>query len=139
MVATSANIGYTSTFGIEGGTPGTYDVVAEVVSITPPSFSREAIDATHLASPDRYKEFIAGMNEAGEASITLNFVPSATDALVAAFTATTGNYQITFPNDVTMEFSGFCMTYEIGEISNDKMTATATFKPSGAPTLTAAV
>tara|TARA_R110000824_G_scaffold111574_2_gene260199 strand:- start:374 stop:793 length:420 start_codon:yes stop_codon:yes gene_type:complete len=139
MAATSANIGYTSTFGIEGETPGTYAVVAEVVSITPPGFSREAIDATHLNSDDRYKEFIAGMNEAGEASITLNFVPSATDVLVAAFVATTGNYQITFPNGVTMEFGGFCMGYELGELSNDKMTATATFKPSGKPTLTAAV
>ena len=138
MPASSANIGYLSTFGIEGDTPGTFVVVAEVASITPPGFSRETVDVTHMTSPDRYKEFIAGMNEAGDATITLNFVPSATDALVAAFTATSGKYQITFPNDVTMTFSGIVTGYEIGELSTDKMTATMTIKPSGAPVLAAA-
>ena len=138
MAASSATIGYTSTFGIEGGTPGVYVPVAEVVSITPPGWTREAIDVTHLASDDGYKEFIAGMKEAGDASLTLNFVPSATDVLVTAFAASTGNYQIIFPNGVQLDFAGIVTQYEIGELSNEKMSATLTIKASGAPALVAA-
>lgn len=134
----NASIGYLATFGIESATPGTYDLVAEVVTITPPGYSREVVDVTHLTSPGKYKEFIAGFNEAGDATITLNFVPSATDALVTAFTAGTGKYQITFPNGVTMTFDGVVLSYEIGELSNEKMTATLTIKPSGQPALAAA-
>lgn len=131
----NADIGYGASFGIESATPDVFDIVAEVVSITPPGYSREAIDVTHLNSPGRYKEFIAGMNETGDASMTLNFVPSATDALVDAFTAGDGKYQITFPNGVTMTFSGFVLSYEIGEVSADKMSATLTIKPTGEPVL----
>jgi len=135
MPASAADIGFTTTFGIESATPGTYTLVAEVTKITPPGFSREAVEVTHLNSPDRFAEFIAGMNKAGPATIVLNLVPSATDALVTAFLATSGSYQITFPNAVTLTFSGFVLTYELDELSEEAMTATATFQPSGKPVL----
>ncbi len=131
----NANIGYDSTFGIESTTPDDYVVVAEVVSITPPAMQRDTIDVTHLKSPDSYKEFIAGLSEGGDASIGLNFVPSATDALVAAFDAGAGKFQITFPNGVTMTFEGIVTSYELGEISLDKMSATLTIKATGKPVL----
>ena len=139
MTETAADIGYDSAFGIEGETAGTYVAVAEVVGITPPGVSRDAVDATHLKSPDAYKEFIAGLKESGEASITLNFVPSSTDALYTAFDAKTGNYEITFPNGVMMRFSGFFTAYNPPELTAEgKMEATATIKATGKPTLHAA-
>lgn len=131
MPDTNADIGYDSTFGIESATPDVYDVVAEVVSIDPPARSRDTEEATHLKSPDGYKEFIAGLAEGGDASIGLNFVPSATDALVTAFEAKTGKFQITFPNAVTLTFSGIVTSYEIGEVVNSKMSATFTVKSTG--------
>ena len=138
MTETNADIGYDSSFGIEGATQGTYADVAEVTAINGFGFSRESIEATHLKSPDQYKEFIAGMKEGQPVTITLNYVPSETDSLVTAFEAKTGKYQITAPNGVMMRFSGFCTAYEVGELNTDKMTATATFQPSGKPTLHAA-
>ena len=138
MTTTNADIGYDSSFGIEGATPGEYTAVAEVTAINGFGFSRESVEATHLKSPDQYKEFIAGMKEAQPVTITLNYVPSESDALVTAFEAQTGKYQITAPNGVMMRFSGFCTEYEIGELNAEKMTATATFQPSGKPTMHAA-
>jgi hypothetical protein len=136
---TTADIGYNASFEIEGDTPGTYVAVAEVVAVTPPGVTREAVEATHLKSPDRYKEFIAGLKEAGEASLTLNFVPSATDALYTAFDDPDGKYQITFPNGVMLRFNGFFTAYNPPELTaGGKMEATATVKATGKPTLHAA-
>lgn len=138
MTETAADIGYDASFGIEGSVADTYEDVAEVVSITPPGMTRESVEATHLKSPDQFKEFIAGMMEGGEASLTLNFIPSATDVLYTAFSAKTGKYQITFPNGVMMRFKGFFTAYNPPELSGEKMEATATVRCSGKPTLHAA-
>jgi len=136
---TAANIGHGALFGIEGVTPGTYVTVAEVVSITPPGMSRDSVEATHLTSPGKWKEFIAGLKDAGEASFTLNFVPSATDAVFAAFNADSGKYQITMPGGVMMRFDGFFTGYTPPALApGDKMEASATIKVNGAPTLHAA-
>jgi hypothetical protein len=136
MTATAATIGYGATFGIEGGTPGVYVTVGEVVSITPPGMSRDTVDATHLSSPNSYKEFIAGLAEGGEASITINLVPSTSDVLFASFHAPADNFQIVFPNAVTMSFAGIVTGYQMGDVvPGDKLTATFTVKQTGKATL----
>lgn len=137
MPATAADIGYGATFLIKNG-GGTYDAVAEVSAITPPGRSRDAIDATHLTSPDRYKEFIAGMKEGGDASFTFNYVPAASDALVAAFEAGKGDFRVGFPSGtVALDFGGIPTSWEPGEMSTDKMTGTMTIKSTGKAVLTA--
>ena len=117
MPATAADIGFGSLFGIEGGTPGTYVTVAEVTAITPPGMTRDKVEATHLTSDDAYKEYVAGLFDTGDAQITLNFVPSATDAIFTAFHAASGRYQITFPNGVMMRFTGFFTAYTPPELT----------------------
>lgn len=139
MTATTADVGYGSTFGIGAGDPLTYTNVAEVTMITPPGYSRDPVEATHLTSDDGYKEFIAGMKETGDASFTLNWVPSATDLMVTAFESDVGNYRIVAPNGVFITFRGFFTSYEIGDLDpNGKMNATVTVKISGKPTMNAA-
>lgn len=134
-----ADIGLTSLFGIESATPDTYTNVADVIAITPPAMTREAVETTTLAAPNGYKTFIAGLKELGEASFTLNFTPSATDTLVTAFEAETGSYQITFPNGVRLQFDGFFTAYTMPELTpGGKMEATVTIKATGEPTLLAA-
>lgn len=136
---TIADIGYDSAFAIGSGSPTIiYTAVAEVVSITPPGMSRDAIEATHLKSAGGYKQFIAGMKDGGEASFTINWLPSATDALVTAFNADSGNYQITFPNGVMLRFAGFFTAYTPPELTAEKMEASVTIKVTGAATLHAA-
>lgn len=134
---TTADIGYDSSFGIHNGS--TYDDVAEVVNIQIPGFSRDAIEATHLKSPDAYKEFIAGLKEMTESTLTLNWVPSATDTLLTAFEDDSGLYQITAPNGVMLRFAGFFTAYTPPQLTPDgKMEASVTIKPTGKATLHAA-
>lgn len=135
----NADIGWDSEFAIESTTPGSYTKLAEVVAITPPGMTRDTVEVTHLESADEWKQYIAGLKDAGEASITLNFVPSATDSLLAAFNAKTGKYQITFPNSIRLQFSGFFTAYNPPELTpGGVMQATAKIKATGAVTMLAA-
>lgn len=130
---TNADIGNATTFAIEGGTPATYEVVAEVISVTPPPLTRASVDATHLQSPDRYKEFIPGLFEQGECQLGLNYIPSAYALLAAEFEkVTNGNYRITFPEGSTFDFSGFFtgLTPPV-TTPEGKMESGATIKPTG--------
>lgn len=133
-MTTNAAIGYSTTFGIKNG-GGTYDNVAEVTKVKPPNYSRDAVDATHMESPDRFREYIAGLMDAGEVSIELNYVPATSDVLVAAMVAGKGNFQITMPNSVRFQFEAIVTGWETDAPLDDKMVATATFKVSGKPVL----
>src|SRR5690554_1115380 len=99
-----AMIGYGAKFAIESGSPATYEDVAEVISITPPSDTIDTVDVTHLRSPDRTREFLAGLRDPGECSFEMNFIPGS-DADGALQTVRDAgevvNCRITFPNDVT--------------------------------------
>ena len=138
---TTAAIGYGSEFAIgDGADPEVFTKVAEVTAITPPGMTRDAEEVTHLESPNEYKEFVAALFDTGDVSITFNFVPSASDTIFTAMHAEEGNYQITFPNGIRMQFTGFFTGYETPELTpNGNMSATATIKRStGKPTLLAA-
>jgi len=137
MAASNADHGYSATFGIDDGAGG-YTEVAEVFSITPPGRSREPIDVSHLNSDNGYREFIpAGLIDGGEVGIELNYVPSASDAVISALEDTgTQSFQITHSNGTTLTFTGFCTSHEPGPLTPDeKMTVSATFKITGQPTL----
>lgn len=140
MPGTNASTGYNATFGIgDGADPEVFTAVAEVISITPPSMQRDVEEATHLKSPDQHKEFIPNLSETGDATFTINYVPSATDVLITAFNAGTGNFRITFPSGVTLTFAGIVTSFAPGEVANSKMTASVTIKPTGKATYAAAV
>lgn len=135
---TKAKIGHLTTFGIKIGEANTFTKIAQITNLTPPGMTRDTIDATHLESPDGYKEFIAGLKESGEATITVHYDPSTSDTLVEAFEAGAGAFQITFPNKVTLTFDGIVTGYELNDVvADDKMTATFTVKCSGRPVLAA--
>lgn len=126
-----ADIGYNSTFGIYNGS--TYVSVGEVQSITPPGYSRDAIESTHMTSPNRYREFIAGLMDAGEASIAYSYTPSTTEAVYTAMQAGVGSFRITHPNGVTLTFSAVVTAWTPDLTFDDKMGGAATFKVSGRP------
>ena len=50
-------------------------VLAEVTNITPPALARDMVDATHTESPQKWREFIPGLRDAGEVTLELNFLP----------------------------------------------------------------
>lgn len=139
MAASGAQAGYGTKFAIK--IDNTYTLAGEVTSVTPPGVSRETIDVTHLNSDEQTKEFIGSLIEGGEASVTINYIPSASDILLNAFTENggAGEFRITYPKgDFQMDFRGIITGYEQGDIVvDDKLSATLTIKCSGRPTISA--
>lgn len=134
MSETQAAIGYGSQIAISQDSGATWQSGGEVNDITPPSNSVDLVEATHMASPNGDKEFILGLNDPGECSFTLNFVPGSTaDLMYQAVKAarTRVKVRITFPNAVTWTFSGLLTAYQPAVPTADKMSATVTFKVSG--------
>lgn len=135
MAATEAAIGYGSKFAIgDGADPEVFTDVAEVTSITPPSDTIDVIDATHMQSPNKTREFVEGLIDPGECSFDINFVPGGdADTAIQALKGTgVHNFRITFaPGDtgaVTWDFAGILTGYEPDVPVDDKMTASVTVK-----------
>src|SRR5688500_8363804 len=88
-MTTNARIGHGNLFQLfdTGVSPPAWVTVAEVKSVTPPSLSRDAVEATHTESTEAWREFIAGLKDAGEVSAELNLVPDSDsmDLLLATF------------------------------------------------------
>lgn len=140
MPETQARIGHDTDFALAIPPSEDFDSVGEVTSLTPPGMTRDAVEATHLKSPDAFKEFIAGLKEGGEASITVNYVPAESDRLVAAFDAGRIRARITFPAlaggpALALTFTGIVTAWNLNDVvAADKMSATFTVKCSGRPT-----
>ena len=127
-----AQIAYGATFGIWNGSA--YVNVAEITNVSPPQYSRDAVETTHMLSTNKYRTFIPGLLDAGEASLTLNYDASAADVIIAAMEAGTGQFKITFGDANAVVFNAVVTGYQIAEMSPEaKQSATATFKVSGQP------
>nr|CAD6417715.1 tail protein [Rhizobium sp. Q54] len=141
---TDARIGYGTIYEIWDAslTTPAFVEVAEVINVTPGEATADRIDATHMQSPNRRREYISGLIDNGEASFEINWVPgSDTDVLIRELfeSGETVEHRITFPAaagdprpTVTYEASiiGFSKAIPI----DDRMTATITVAVSGAET-----
>ena len=138
MTVTAAKKGQGAQFAIGDGNGGgstVYTKVGEVKSINGIALTREALDATHLESPDDYREYIPGLMDGDPVSITFNYVPNASDPLYTAFHAGSGDFQITYPGGIKMQFQGIPTNWKPGDATSDVMVGEMTVKPSGKPTL----
>jgi predicted secreted protein len=134
----NASIGHGSSFqrSSDGTSTGTFTAIGEVMSISPPNLSRETVDATHMASTDGWREFIAGLKDGGEVSIQCNFDPNGTDVsnwLADINDEDPGYYKVIFPDTTSWGFAALMTGLEIEDPLDDKMVATATYKVSGKP------
>lgn len=141
-MTTEASIGHGSLFerSSNGLSTGVFSTVGEVLNISPPSMTRDVVDATHMQSPQRWREYIAGLKDGGEMSIETNHVPgsAATTAALADINSDTpGYYKITFPDETEWGFAAFMTGIEISDPLDDKMTATYTFQLTGKPAFVA--
>ena len=139
MSVTSAETGMKSTFSIGDGVDGgstKYAVAGfEITSITSPGVTREAVDVTHLESPDNFREFIPGLMDTDPATIAFNYNADASDPLYAVMLVGKGDFRITFSNGVKLDFSGIPQSWKPGDPSTTTMVGEFTVKPSGKPTL----
>ena len=115
--------------------------LSEVTSIGIPSLTGEVIDVSTHSSPNRYREFIRGMRDAGEFTITMQHTAgsAADDACILAINAdvTTAVVLTAAAASGTEDFtiSAFGTNYTVNDLEPDNsQTATLTLKPSGQPT-----
>lgn len=59
----------------DGSSPGNFQAVAAVVSITPGDMKTEVIDRTHLRSPDAHREKMAGIRDSGPFTMNVIWLP----------------------------------------------------------------
>jgi predicted secreted protein len=115
--------------------------VAEVTNLTGPNESRDMIDVTNHDSSDAFREFIAGLADAGEIGVEGNFKASDADGQIAMHTdfqgGTSRSWQLTFPSSLgNMAGNGLCSAFSLGYPHDGKIPFTATIKVTGKPTLT---
>ena len=138
---TGAMIGYDSTVEISTNGGDTWTEIEEVSNLTPPPFTIDTVDATHMQSANRTREFIAGINDPGNTTFTINWVPgSATDVALRGVAAGFTQFMIreTFPNGAYWTMSGILTGYAPSAPLDDKMSAEVTIKVTGVVTHNAA-
>lgn len=134
-----AEIGFSSQFWRwdKTASPAAYVKIAEVIDLTPPALSRDTVDTTHYESPERFREYVSGLRDAGEASMTLQFsAPSALAGLLADYRDDDAvNYRMVWSNDAgtQWDFSAFVTGIEPQAPMEDRLTADCTFKLTGKP------
>lgn len=126
-------VGTGTTFSMTDG-----NFAAEILSLSHGGITREAIDVTSFASDAAgAKEFVPGeLYDPGELTLELIFDPTAANVPPILTTPPTVNdVVVTFPNPGTngvWTTSGFMTSFEYNDPMEDKMTATATIKFTGA-------
>lgn len=135
---TDAKIGYGTRYEVKATAAATgFTEIAEVISVTPGAAAADRIEATHMLSPNRRREYIAGLIDTDEAEFQINWIPGNSTDLVLRGLLDSGEatqHRITFPNDVTLTFTGSITGFEKDIPVDDRMTATITVAVSGAET-----
>jgi len=143
LFGSEAMLGYGSKF--QKLDAGHWVDLAEVNNISGPDLDRDDVDVTHMQSPDAMREFIAGLGEAGEFTVTGNFIPRSDSQreLLADFKSRAiHQYRVLLPDAVDDDnksrwvFDAFVQSLSTEKPTDDKMEFTAAFKISGSPLLT---
>lgn len=135
---TTAKIGWDSEFWLNDGTALVQ--LDEVYAVSIPNEQVDLVDATHYQSPNKRREFIAGLVDAGEITVEMNFIAgSTTDTkIVAAKAASVARaFKIVVPAATgawKYEGSAIVTGYERNVPLDDRMTAVMTLKITGAIT-----
>lgn len=140
MAATAATKGFGTTVEYLATEPSTYAAIGELVAVTPPNRTRETIDATHMASPDGYREFISSLRDGGESTLTFNYTEAGYLVLEGLFDDDDpATFRINLTDGATIVFSGLITEHPIDDIAiDDKVGMSATIKVTGKPVYTAA-
>ena len=114
------------------------DLIAELTSITGPSMAVDPIDVTSHDSADKYRQFVAGLKDAGEITVEGNLI-SAVQGNYLVANITSGAEEdviIAFADGpATFTCKGFCTGFKPDAPHDNKLSFSASFKITGKPTL----
>lgn len=123
-----------------GASPAAVEDIGEILEINGPTFSRDAVEATHTQSPNRFREFISGLSDGGEISATIALDPDASQGsrhreLINDYKNRAAvTYRMVFPDNSTyFQFDGLITNLEHATPIDDRMTMALTIKISGEP------
>lgn len=129
MPATAPDIGHGSTaeFSVDDGLTFVKFDRMEGIEFPNPTF--DDVDVTHFESPNRTREYIAGLGDNGEVSITIQHLPgSDIDVLLRANIGTTGQLKLTENGGTAETFEATLKGYQRNVPMDDKMVAIATLR-----------
>jgi hypothetical protein len=109
----------------------------EITDATPPGWTREAIDATHHASPDGWGEVImSGVKRQKPFTLEVNWIIANTGTIKTELEATSMVYwKFEFPDGSSVITKAGISDFSPGAQPVDgKMTASLEFTPTGEPT-----
>lgn len=136
-MATDVTIGYGTRYEVfDEGTAG-FVFISEVIDVSPGAEVADRVEATHMESPNRRREYVAGLIDNGEATFQINWVPgNDTDVLLRTLfeSGDVVDHRVTFPNNIRATFEAAITGYEKAVPIDDRMTATITVAVSGATT-----
>lgn len=133
MSDTQAAIGFGTLFKVLTSTdPVVYTTVGQQTAVKPYGISVDSIDASHEESDGKWREFISGLKDAGEASFDIHYVPGgAAEALLLSLLGTTQVCRTVFPNGARVDYKGFITGMDADSPLDDKMVVSITVKLSG--------
>jgi predicted secreted protein len=111
------------------GTP-----VAEVITISGPTMTRDQIDVTSLDSTGGYREFIAGFRDGGQVTLNMNFTATSYSSMLSAYNdEDLHEFIITLPDSegTTVSFSGIVTECPLSIPTDDKITSDVNIKVTG--------
>ena len=141
-MATDARIGMGASVWLDNAS-NVLTKLGEPISITLPNPQVSDIEATHFESPNRRREYIAGLIEDGEVQFGFNYVPGgAVDTLVMAAIedGVVRDMEVIIPdgaNGYKFAFDVVVRGWERSIPMDDRMTATLTARVTGPVTASA--
>lgn len=123
-------------FDPAGGTA--YVDVADVTEIGVLDVSAETIEATVHGSPGGWREFIGGLKDGGELSMSINYDPALHGTIFDNVGVDGVAHLITLPDAgaATVAFGGIITGLSVSAPMDEKLSAEVTIKVTGAPVIT---
>lgn len=125
----------------DGGGSEVFTTIAEVTNITGPGSELETIDVTSHDSTGAKREFIAGLIDMGEITLSLNFNALTTQGFAGGLyndhmSRTKRNFQLVLPttSNKTGSFAAYVTNFEPDAPVDGALTADVTLKVTGAVT-----
>lgn len=114
--------------------------IAELKALKPAGITSDLLDVTNHDSTGGFKEYIIGLSDGGEVTMSGNYLPGSASqaALVAAnLNHTTDAYTIVFPDgaSTTWSFNGLVRSFEPQSNYDGILSFNATVKITGQPTI----
>lgn len=136
MPDSEAMIGYGSIYSVLDTlqSPAAWTELGEVFNITPPSFTSDRVEVTHMQSANRTREYKPNLITPGTAQVQMNFIPgSASDVLLREHQkqGIVTSHRIEFPNGVTWTYTASIESVEPDDPVDDRMTCAVGVNVSG--------